>query len=269
MVGGKTLLVANAAVQQKLAAKYDTPVEIGYPFQTRLALGKSNEMEQQIVLWNINLDVNAAHLFTLFLEKMATNPQLSVIILQSSEQQRQQLQLQFLEYCQSQFAILQDFSQAAQMDVIRDHDYQPILKQMKTKAGTEKPSQAVVDGLNQFFRLSRRLQFSPSLTRKLVLEYFDQARLFVDLTEHPEAFLQVQAISAGIPQLTRQESPYMHAGENGQLAKDDAGLMAGLSTYLDTLTYWNEALVQNVRLIEKFSSERLIQYWEGQQSGNV
>ena len=90
-----------------------------------------------------------------------------------------------------------------------------------------------------------------------------EQRLIIDMEDNQDLFLQISAISMGIPQITKKESDYVIDGKNGKILHDINELEMTLEYYLDTLKHWNEAMIESYEIGKKFSSSNLVKLWEG------
>lgn len=89
-----------------------------------------------------------------------------------------------------------------------------------------------------------------------------EQRIMVDLRERPELYLQIMAISIGIPQIVGKETEYVEDGGNGRILKDLEELETALNYYLGSLKNWNEAMVSSYELGKKYTTERLLERWK-------
>jgi accessory secretory protein Asp1 len=78
----------------------------------------------------------------------------------------------------------------------------------------------------------------------------------------PDDFIMTAAVSMGIPQLQNFASFTLHDHKNGLICKDYKQLLAGLSFYLDSLQNWNQSLVYNAQLLNKYSEDNIYDKWE-------
>lgn len=88
-----------------------------------------------------------------------------------------------------------------------------------------------------------------------------EQRLIVDLRERPELFLQISAISMGIPQIVRTKTQYVQHGQNGIVMEHVGELKQQLHFYLDGLNNWNEAVVGCYEIGQKFTTKVLLDAW--------
>jgi glycosyltransferase involved in cell wall biosynthesis len=85
--------------------------------------------------------------------------------------------------------------------------------------------------------------------------------LYIDLSAEVDVQKQALAVSAGIPQLVRKKTDYVDDQKNGQIIGQIRELDAAIAFYLDDLNNWNQALVENISYIERFSEENIIKQW--------
>ncbi len=90
-----------------------------------------------------------------------------------------------------------------------------------------------------------------------------EQRLIVDLESNLDLFLQISAISMGVPQIVMHETDYVVDGKNGKVLKEITELDEALHYYLDTLQHWNSAMIESYEIGKKFSSDNLLNQWEG------
>lgn len=89
-----------------------------------------------------------------------------------------------------------------------------------------------------------------------------EQRVLVDLREVPNDYLQIVAISMGIPQIVRKASQFVKHGKNGWILSELSELLQATSYYLDGLENWNAAMVASYELGKEFSTEVLIEKWK-------
>ena len=88
-----------------------------------------------------------------------------------------------------------------------------------------------------------------------------QARLVVDVTERPSLYLQIAAISAGVPQVGFALSRYVENKKNGYLISGVEELETALAYYLDGLANWNKALIYSLDKIAAYTDGRIVERW--------
>ncbi len=89
-----------------------------------------------------------------------------------------------------------------------------------------------------------------------------QQRVFVDLANPPDLFLQVSCVGMGIPQILRSVTQYMRPGQNGRVCRDISQLGEDLRYYLENLSNWNTAMIQSFELGKTHTTQYLVEQWE-------
>ena len=89
-----------------------------------------------------------------------------------------------------------------------------------------------------------------------------EQRILVDLRKEREIYLQIAAVSVGIPQIVRKKTKYVEHGKNGFLLQNLSELDHCLEYYLDGMKHWNEAHIHSRELGEQNSTKVLIQEWK-------
>lgn len=94
-----------------------------------------------------------------------------------------------------------------------------------------------------------------------VLTALDKIRLLI-CWGHPDDFMSIAGVSVGIPMLQNFKTAELQDGKNGMMCQDMSSLKRGIAYYLDTLKHWNESLVYNVQMLNRYSEEHLLARWE-------
>jgi accessory secretory protein Asp1 len=89
-----------------------------------------------------------------------------------------------------------------------------------------------------------------------------EQRILLDLRMTPELYLQITAISMGIPQIVRTGTQFLEDGKNGRILKNIRDLHEVLDYYLDGLNNWNEAVIHAYEKGRQFSTERILEKWK-------
>lgn len=87
-------------------------------------------------------------------------------------------------------------------------------------------------------------------------------RLLVDLREIPELYLQITAISFGIPQIVGTQTEFLEQGKNGRIIEDIYQLPSALHYYLSSLKNWNQARVYSYELVKEYTADKLLEKWK-------
>lgn len=89
-----------------------------------------------------------------------------------------------------------------------------------------------------------------------------EQRVAVDLSEVPDQFLQISAMSMGVPQIAMHATEYVADGRNGKILPDLEDLPAAVDYYLESIEHFNEAQIASYDLGERFSSSELVKAWK-------
>lgn len=115
----------------------------------------------------------------------------------------------------------------------------------------------LVEVVDVNFRIHFRLDSHLTTIR----QDFNETRLYIDLSAEVDVQKQALAVSAGIPQLVRKKTDYVDDQKNGQIIGQIRDLDPAIAFYMDDLNNWNQALVENISYIERFSEENVIKQW--------
>lgn len=89
-----------------------------------------------------------------------------------------------------------------------------------------------------------------------------EQRVMVDMRRRPELYLQIMALSVGIPQIVSKRTQFVRHGKNGCVLKDIKKLPDVLHYYLGSMTNWNDAVVYSYRLVKRYTAEVLLEKWK-------
>ena len=85
--------------------------------------------------------------------------------------------------------------------------------------------------------------------------------LLIDLREVPEQYLQINAVSFGIPQIVRKKTEFIVDDGNGVILDKLEKLPKVLDYYLDGLEHRNEARIFSYEVSREYTTERLLKMW--------
>ena len=103
--------------------------------------------------------------------------------------------------------------------------------------------------------------FFTGYDEEAITQALGDARLVVDVSDHPGLYLQIAAISAGVPQVGFAHSRYVEDRKNGYVIRSVEELQSALSYFLDGLSNWNRALVYSLEKIAAYTDGRIAQRW--------
>ncbi len=89
-----------------------------------------------------------------------------------------------------------------------------------------------------------------------------EQRIMVDMRHNPDLYLQINCISAAIPQIVRRETQYMQNMYNGFVVTDFSMMPAALDYFLGSLANWNQAKVYSYDISQKFTTKHLLEKWK-------
>lgn len=89
-----------------------------------------------------------------------------------------------------------------------------------------------------------------------------EQRVVCDLSPLPDQFLEISAMSMGIPQITMQKTEYIEDGKNGKILKELSELPEAADYYLGSVAHFNEAQIASYDLGTKFTAGELVKAWK-------
>ncbi len=215
------------------------------PFDTRLSLGKSQQIKDLRVFVPIDgmQEPIRTRALKMMIEVLQTDERIKLILaLRAGEDKA-------VEALRAEMQELADSLEGVRVLV-------------------EEPEQTDDDGGENFFGLVRTGDREPQIS---VYSYFQEmdimselryTRLIVDIRDHPDQYIQIAGISAGIPQINYLNTQYIIDRKNGYMIHNIAHLKDAMLHYLDGLSNWNEALVYCVQQVEQYSGKHIVRRWK-------
>lgn len=231
-------------------------------YTTSFQLGNSNSIPQLVLYWNageLNEDVRRIH--HLLLQKVFQNDRYDLIIETTTFQSEVVLREAQKELVDTHFGV--DSESEEYQKVLKYFEAKKAKKLFKTdeeaieEIRESKNWRNLVEAVDVNFRIHFRLDSHLTTIR----QDFNETRLYIDLSAEVDVQKQALAVSAGIPQLVRKKTDYVDDQKNGQIIGQIRELDAAIAFYLDDLNNWNQALVENISYIERFSEENIIKQW--------
>lgn len=205
------------------------------PFDTRLTLGKSQRLKEQIIYFlvdDLHDDVLIDYLSDVFVF-MEQREDIVLSLVSYDETERREQRRSFLE----QLLAEQDKPYL----FFEDEEETPVMFEILEETGPV--SRVTFDYLN---------------TEAAIHKHLEQVRLIVDLRDHPDLYTQIAGISTGIPQVNKEASEFVEHLKNGYIATEPADLFIAMDYYLTSLAHWNTSLVYAVQKINDYTSGRLV-----------
>lgn len=278
-----SLIVATHAEADQLktevhgdAEAADTTVRVIPPFSTSLRLGRSNEVAAIITYWHVNglNETERAVVFDLLLAHLASDEEQQLIVDADNQAQIEEFQRLALAFAAPKHGVALDSPEFAQLQALLASDEPPEAAPIKAVTEmTEADERVAVAGVSVSHAADEaelaaiiqhfldRAAYQVRANNLQITQDFETVRLLVDLGQPPDLFMQIEAISTGIPQVNRTATDYVITGENGRIIAQLGELTAALHDYLDSLTQWNKALVVNAQLIDQYSEARSQALW--------
>ena len=94
-----------------------------------------------------------------------------------------------------------------------------------------------------------------------LLKALDKTRVLISWGSVNE-LMQMVAVSIGIPQIQNFASKTVIHQKNGYVCQTAEKIDTPLNDYLNNLTAWNNAIVYNVKMLNRYSEENIMKRWE-------
>lgn len=233
-------------------------------FPTELDLGISNDLALMNIywFWGDYPDKSAVELMARFLEILDDRDDIAVQAEVGPNSNAEELQDVWEQMIAAFYELdIEDkFYQQVKTYLTEIRDDKPLSLNMKEIKKMRKDVH--YDYVSGAFEVYFRLSILEPQTRRQQNALISQARVYLDTGDLPNLRLQTASISAGIPQITQRSRGMMEDGVTGMIAKTQTEMISALHHYLDELRPWNEALVENVKVLERYQEARVIQDWE-------
>lgn len=207
-------------------------------FDTRLSLGKSQRLKDQIVYFlvdQLEQEVVLCYLSILF-EAMRELPDMVLYLVTYNREES--ARVAFKEKIEQ---VLEDQEEAY---LFLDKDNREKMILFEPWEGKESTSRIAILYLESELAIAQTME---------------QVRVVIDLAEEIDSYTQMSAISAGIPQVNRQQSEFVEHLKNGYYIQEAADLRKAIDYYLIGLGNWNRSLVDTVQKIEEYTSGQLVE----------
>ena len=89
----------------------------------------------------------------------------------------------------------------------------------------------------------------------------NEQRVILDLRQIVDVYVDITAISKGVPRISLSEDQFFEHKKNGYLIHDISQIGESLNFYLDSFENWNEALVQCYKIGHKYTTGVLLGAW--------
>ena len=266
---GKAIITDNQALQNSIdntpfyqSIRHKSHFMPLYPAVLRL--GESNDFLEGTVYWQIeSLDSQTGALLEKFLEMKLTIRELCLMIESEVEGDEQKVEHALKSFISHHFEI--SFN-SSEYDLVKQ--YYEALENEEMTPGLRDLFQATKRENSMFSRVIEGylfytdIKFRKSSSVETLKADFQTVRVFIDERQKNDFLSHSLAVSAGIPILSKNASPYLVNGKNGFLYQEDKQLVKAVHDYLTDPDLWNQSLVESVEVIENNSSEGLFEKWK-------
>jgi len=245
-INDATFLVVDTEKNEELLRKTcenlvfkSIPIVRLSPFDSRLRLGHSQTVKEQIIYFHIdNIELDELYsVIAIILELMTLHLDIELRIVTF----RQDFQLDLLK--------------TWIIDFIKTNHFEDLLFKQISEGENEIEDEGEIE-------LSR-IAMECFTNENQIIKCLDTARLVIDLGIEPDLYTQIASISAGIPQINRVSSDYVIHQKNGLVISDISKLSSAIEFYFDGLFNWNEALIYAVRKMSDYTSGKILKQWKG------
>lgn len=230
-------------------------------YPTNLTLGESNRYLEQFVYWQVDrIDAQVKALLNKFLEVKLELREFCLIIEGRDEREFIDVINSFIvqhfeiSFTSSEYQLVQRYYEA-----LENSELTPDLRERFQSAKQECPG---FDRFIESYLFYRGISFRKKFSTQGLKEDFQKVRLYIDHRKNSEFLSHSLAVSAGIPVLSKNSSPYLIDGKNGYVYEDERQLLEVVKTYLTDPDQWNKNLVESVEIIETNNTSGLLEKWK-------
>ena len=119
-------------------------------------------------------------------------------------------------------------------------------------------SEEMADVLEEEMEFIKIIKIESVLFEEDLIRAMSQLRVVIDLGDEPDLYLQISAISAGVPQINMIETDYVTPNVNGLIIPSSSNITQALDYFLLSLKNWNYSYASSIKLVDEFSSTKII-----------
>lgn len=119
-------------------------------------------------------------------------------------------------------------------------------------------SEEMADVLEEEMEFIKIIKIESVLFEEDLIRAMSQLRVVIDLGDEPDLYLQISAISAGVPQINMIETDYVTPNVNGLIIPSSSNMIQALDYFLLSLKNWNYSYASSIKLVDEFSSTKII-----------
>lgn len=232
-------------------------------YATSLNLGESNSTADQNIYWQINClnKLQQESLAKLIAMKLEI-PELCVIVDSESDSDQNVLNQIVSNFVSQYFEInlaSDDYQLVKQYHEAQEaEEMTPMLREAYSNA---KKDRAIFAQYIKAYLFKKGFSFRFDSNKQEKVMDFNITRVLVDSRDDNDYFSHALAVSAGIPIVSFQQSPYLINEKNGYIVQDSKQLIQTILQYVSDTDTWNQNLVASVDVIEMFGEDELSKKW--------
>lgn len=241
-IAGANLIIADTDYARKklkntLRAE-NVPIVAITPYDTRLALGKSNQIKELLIYVPIDglTEAFLLELLTILKKKMFENHRILVNLVSYGHLKVEERKVKEV------------------VDAINDQLITKEEGSFLDELGMEETAPSQSD--------EARITFQVLTNEFDIIHGLEYTRLIIDLAKSPDLYTQIAGISAGIPQINKTKTEYVIHRKNGYIVDNLQDLSIAIDYYLNGLRHWNESLVYSVEKISEYLSGQIVKQWK-------
>lgn len=278
VANGNQIFVDNQYIYDQLASesidlKY---LHIGYPYGTDMRLGNSNEEKILNIYWELRTQNDTEKIKRTMVEltNYVVNREDAAILIESDSYRSSELvQNIFFDQLVKRYKFIEEKDRATVTQIISNQDKQNLIQnfiwrlQKKVDEMVKNNNELLnakleIPNFSEIVRLLGAVQVNTKSKNYQILSVLDIVRIIIDIGEPYDTLTQFNGISAGIPQINMIGSPLVIDKWNGWIVNGGRTITDGLNYFLNDLRHWNQSLVGSVQLMEQYSVERQVDWWE-------
>lgn len=109
--------------------------------------------------------------------------------------------------------------------------------------------------------IAQRFFVDVCVDERTISKCINEQRVILDLRRTVDVYLDITAISKGVPRISLTADQFFEHKKNGYLIKDYSEIEESLHYYLDNFENWNAALVQCYEIGRRYTTDILLDAW--------
>ena len=109
--------------------------------------------------------------------------------------------------------------------------------------------------------VAQRFFVDVCVDERTISKCINEQRVILDLRKIVDVYVDITAISKGVPRISMSTDQFFEHKKNGYLIRDYSGIEESLHYYLDNFENWNAALVQCYEIGRRYTTDILLDAW--------